>query len=77
MLANVRRSCRYVPLGQQPLVLVLCQVSFSPVRQMSEYIPAIQEAFRRHGYPVSCWKTGSLVRVGLVWLMKPSPDKSG
>ena len=34
------------------LVLVLGQVRFSPVRQMSDYIPAIQEEFRRHGFPI-------------------------
>jgi len=48
----MERKCRHVPLSQQPLVLVLCQVKFSPVRQMADYIPAIQEEFRRHGYPL-------------------------
>ncbi len=46
------RKCRYVPLSNQPLVLVLCQVRFSPVRKMADYIPAIQEEFRRHGFPI-------------------------
>jgi len=41
-----------MPLSQQPLVLVLCQVRFSPVRQMATYIPAIQEKFRRDGFPI-------------------------
>jgi uncharacterized protein (TIGR04255 family) len=48
----MERKCRYVPLSKQPLVLVLCQVRFSPVRQMAQYIPAIQEDFRRNGYPL-------------------------
>lgn len=47
-----QRSCRYVPLSKQPLVLVLGQVRFSPVRKMGDYIPAIQEEFRRHGFPI-------------------------
>jgi len=47
-----KRNCRYVPLSKQPLVLVLCQVRFSPVRKMADYIPAIQEEFRRHGFPI-------------------------
>jgi uncharacterized protein (TIGR04255 family) len=47
-----KRNCRYIPLGKQPLVLVLCQVRFSPVRKMGDYIPGIQEAFRRHGFPI-------------------------
>ena len=48
----MQRKCRYKPLRAQPLVLVLCQVRFSPVRQMERYIPAIQEAFRRRGFPI-------------------------
>jgi uncharacterized protein (TIGR04255 family) len=48
----MERNCRFVPLSKQPLVLVLCQVRFSPVRQMGQYIPAIQEDFRRNGYPL-------------------------
>ena len=47
-----KRNCRYVPLSKQPLTLVLCQVRFSPVRIMEEYIPAIQDEFRRHGFPI-------------------------
>ena len=51
-MATTKRNCRYVPLSKQPLVLVLCQVRFSPVRKMGDYIPGIQEAFRRHGFPI-------------------------
>lgn len=47
-----KRNCRYVPLGKNPLVLVLGQVRFSPVRKMDAYIPGIQEAFRRQGFPI-------------------------
>jgi uncharacterized protein (TIGR04255 family) len=49
---TTKRTCRYVPLSKQPLVLVLCQVRFSPVRKMADYIPAIQEEFRRHDFPI-------------------------
>lgn len=48
----MERKCRYVPLSQQPLALVLGQVRFSPVRQIDRYIPEIQEAFRQYGFPV-------------------------
>lgn len=48
----MRRTCRYEPLSAQPLVLVLCQVRFSRVRQMARYIPEIQDAFRRTGFPI-------------------------
>ena len=46
----MQRKCRYKPLSAQPLVL--CQVRFSPVRQMERYIPAIQDTFRRTGFPI-------------------------
>lgn len=49
---TMERKCRYVPLSKQPLVLVLGQVRFSPIRQMCDYIPVIQEEFRRHGFPL-------------------------
>ena len=48
----MQRKCRYKPLSAQPLVLVLCQVRLSPVPQMDQYIPAIQETFRRRGFPI-------------------------
>ena len=48
----MERRCRYVPLSQQPLALVLGQVRFSPIRQIDRYIPEIQEVFRQHGFPV-------------------------
>ena len=48
----MQRTCRYAPLSAQPLILVLCQVRFSPVRQMTRYTPAIQDAFRRAGFPI-------------------------
>jgi uncharacterized protein (TIGR04255 family) len=48
----MERSCRFVPLSKQPLVLVLAQVRFSPVRRIDSYIPEIQEDFRRHGFPL-------------------------
>ena len=46
------RKCRYVPLSKQPLVSVLCQVRFSPVRKIADYIPGIQDEFRRYGFPI-------------------------
>jgi uncharacterized protein (TIGR04255 family) len=38
-------------LREAPLVYVLGQVVISPVLQMKEYIPKIQEELRKHGYP--------------------------
>lgn len=38
-------------LANAPVVYVLCQIRFSPVEKMGDYIPAIQEALRAQ-YPV-------------------------
>ena len=51
MVEPLKRKSRYVPLSNQPLVLVLCQVRFSTV-QVDKYIPVIQEEFRRGGFPI-------------------------
>lgn len=51
-VSALKRRFPYIPLANQPLVLVLGQVRFSPVRQMGNYIPVIQEEFRRHGFPL-------------------------
>ena len=48
----MERQCRYVPLSKQPLVLVLGQVRFSPIRRMERYVADIQEEFRRHEFPI-------------------------
>lgn len=37
-------------LENAPVVYVLCQIRFSPVEKMADYVPAIQEALREH-YP--------------------------
>lgn len=57
----MERRCRYEPLAAQPLVLVLCQVRFSAVRRMERYIPAIQDVFRRNGFPIE--KAGKVHQV--------------
>ena len=59
----MQRECRYVPLSKQPLILVLCQVRISPVRKIADYIPAIQEEFRRHGYPIE--RSGKIQQVNI------------
>jgi len=57
----MERKCDYIPLSKQPLILVLCQVRFSQIELMSNYIPEIQEEFRRHGYPN--FKAGKIQQV--------------
>lgn len=48
----LERTCRYEPLTRAPLVLVLCEVRFSPIKQIASYIAPIQERFRRSGFPI-------------------------
>lgn len=60
----MQRKCKYLPLSKQPLVLVICQVSYSPIRSIANYIPAIQEEFRRNGFPIE--KTGKVQEVTFV-----------
>ena len=38
-------------LHNDPLSLVLCQIRFSRVRKMADFIPAIQDRLRRNGFP--------------------------
>jgi uncharacterized protein (TIGR04255 family) len=65
----MKRRCRYVPLSKQPLVLVLGQVRFSPVRQMGDYLPAIQEDLRRAGFPIE--------RAGKIQQLQIGPSQVG
>jgi len=52
MTPERERRCQHIPLTQKPLVMVLCQIQFSPIRQLDRYIGAIQERFRRMGLPI-------------------------
>ncbi len=45
------RNCPTVPLSKKPLALVLIQVRFSPISNMVDFIPEIQNAFRKTGFP--------------------------
>lgn len=38
-------------LTKSPLIFVLAQVRFAPILKMAEYVPEIQEALRRKGFP--------------------------
>lgn len=46
------RNCPSVPLSKKPLALVLIQVRYSPIAKIAEFIPEIQDIFRKNGYPV-------------------------
>lgn len=49
---HATRNCPSVPLSKKPLALVLIQVRYSPIAKISEFIPEIQETFRKNGYPI-------------------------
>ncbi len=48
----MQRQCRNILLSNSPLVLVLAQVRFSPIKKIADYIPVIQEDLRRHDFPL-------------------------
>lgn len=39
------------PLRNPPVYFTLAQVKFNPILKLDEFVPTIQEAFRRAGYP--------------------------
>jgi len=49
---NSTRKCRTVPLSKQPLALVLIQLRYSPILNLKEYIPVIQDRLRKIGFPL-------------------------
>jgi len=48
----MKRTLPPIKLEHSPLVLVLCQVRFSPILAMGEYFPKIQDRLRLKGYPL-------------------------
>ena len=50
-------------LLHQPVQLVLCQVRWSPIPTISKSIPAIQEVFRRNGFPIE--RSGEISQIFL------------
>jgi len=49
----MRRTRKKLKLSNSPLALVLCQVRYSPLMAMADYIPTVQDRLRRKGYPVN------------------------
>lgn len=47
----MNRTLSPLKLSKSPLVLVLCQVRFTPVLAIAEYVPRIQDHLRKRGYP--------------------------
>jgi uncharacterized protein (TIGR04255 family) len=59
-------------LTEDPLALVLCQVQFSRIQKMPDYIPEIQERLRKDGFPEGAG--GQVYR--LHWEMGKQPEVS-
>lgn len=51
-------------LANSSLVLVLCQVRFSPLEKMDDYAPEVQDRLRRMGFPLNLSKKLREIRVG-------------
>ena len=47
----MRRNRQALLLKNSPLILALAQVRISPVLQMKQFVPEIQERLRKSGYP--------------------------
>lgn len=48
----MKRSLHALKLSRSPLVLVLSQVRIGAIRDMTAYVPKIQDRLRREGFPV-------------------------
>ena len=48
----MRRSLPPLKMKRSPLVLVLCQIGISSIRDMANYIPKVQDRLRRQRFPV-------------------------
>lgn len=52
----ITRNCPLIKLSKQPLALVLIQVRYSVISNMTEYVSSIQDALRRAGFPLETSK---------------------
>lgn len=59
------RTCRSVPLSKQPLALVLIQTRFSPILNISDYVPKIQDSLRKLSFPLFVSKTSAKLEPSL------------
>ncbi|HRC83537.1 MAG TPA: TIGR04255 family protein [Rectinema sp.] len=47
-----KKQLKTIQLSKQPLALVLIQLRFSPLLNISDYIPALQDHLRKNGFPL-------------------------
>lgn len=61
-------------LKHPPVYFTLAQVKFNPILQLAGYVPVIQEAFRRAGYPDFGSRTGVALKVTIQQDGSPRPE---
>lgn len=63
------------PLKHPPVYFTLAQVKFNPVLKLNDYVPSIQEAFRRAGFPDFAIRAGIAIKITMQdGLPKPEPQ---
>jgi uncharacterized protein (TIGR04255 family) len=62
------------PLKNPPVYLTLAQVRFNPVLKLGDFLPAIQENFRRAGYPDFEPQRSVSIRLMVVQDQKVNPE---
>ncbi len=63
------------PLKHPPVYFTLAQVRFNPILKLNDYVPSIQEAFRRAGYPDFVPRSGIAFQISMQGgLPKPEPQ---
>ena len=64
-----------IPLKNPPVYFTLVQVRFNPILKLADYLPSIQEAFRRAGFPDFQTQTGFVIKVTMEnGQAKPEPQ---
>lgn len=53
------------PLKNPPVYFTLAQVKFNPILKLNDYVPTIQEAFRRAGYPDFAPRGGIAIKISM------------
>jgi uncharacterized protein (TIGR04255 family) len=63
------------PLKHPPVYFTLAQVKFNPILKLDDFIPTVQEAFRRAGYPDFATHGGIAIKISMQGgTPKPEPQ---
>jgi uncharacterized protein (TIGR04255 family) len=72
-MVGVRKTPR-IGLSKAPLVLVLGQARFTPIAALGEYIPHIQDVFRKQGFPLQVQRKQRQIEISSTGIIAPGPD---